>query len=71
MIENLTSQLAETRQTQLSSNLVLKNINEEVDLHKRRLKNIETYDVDARLNDFQRKLIEKVVAETVVPTQLD
>ena len=49
----------------------LKTVSEEIDLHKNRIRNIETYDVNARLNDFQKKLIEKVVAEMVAPTQLD
>ena len=50
---------------------MLKNVSEKVDLHDIRLKKIETYDVNARLNDFQRKLVEKVVTELVSPTQLD
>jgi len=50
---------------------LLKTISEEVDLHKIRLKSIETYDVNARINEFQRKLVEKVIAEIVAPTQLD
>ena len=50
---------------------MLKNVSEKVDLHDIRLRKIENYDVHARLNDFQRKLVEKVVTELVSPTQLD
>ena len=67
----MTALLTETKQTQVSSNIVLKNISEKVDFHDIRLKKIETYDVNARLNDFQRKLVEKVISEIVSPIQLD
>ena len=55
----------------MSSNIVLKSVSERADAHDERLNKIETYDVSARLNDFQRKLIERVVVEMVSPTQLD
>jgi hypothetical protein len=67
----LSDLIKDTRQIQVSTNIVLKSVSEKADSHDVRIKKIETYDVNARLNDFQKMLVERVVVEMVSPTQLD
>jgi len=44
----------ETRRTQVSSNIVLKDAIAKINMQETRIKTIENLDVDARLNDFSR-----------------
>jgi len=40
------------KKAQGNTNIILDNITDKLDAHDNRIRKIETYDVDARLNDF-------------------